>query len=214
MDLAAYFATRDGSQDRPDLMPVLIKGATRADLPAYLAARGAKVGAEVGVFKGEFAELLCQGIPGLHLYCVDRWAPYRVENADGSTQTIFKRSEDAYAEAKQRLAPYDCEFLRMSSVEGAAAIQDGSLDFIFVDADHRWQAVLADLAAWIPKVKPGGIIAGHDYEDTYNVYNGVCIITAAWTRARGILPWYVLGRSRVRPGEAWERHRSYVWEQR
>jgi len=52
--------------------------------------------------------------------------------------------------------------LKGDSVEMAKHVKDESLDFIFVDADHRYSAVMADLAAWIPKVKQGGFITGHD----------------------------------------------------
>ena len=39
----------------------------------------------------------------------------------------------------------------------------GDLDFVFIDADHRYEAVLADIAAWRPHVRPGGWLMGHDY---------------------------------------------------
>ena len=45
----------------------------------------------------------------------------------------------------------------------AATYPDQSLDFVFLDADHDYESVKADIAAWLPKVKPGGILAGHDY---------------------------------------------------
>ena len=48
------------------------------------------------------------------------------------------------------------------SVRGAATYQDASLDFVFLDADHTYESVLADLRAWFPKIKKGGVLAGHD----------------------------------------------------
>ena len=53
--------------------------------------------------------------------------------------------------------------IRKHSVVAAADVTDGSLDFVFIDADHTYPAVVADIAAWWPKVKPGGWIGGHDY---------------------------------------------------
>lgn len=49
----------------------------------------------------------------------------------------------------------------------ADEFQDGSLDLVYLDADHSYAAVKADIAAWFPKVKPGGIFAGHDFSDSY-----------------------------------------------
>jgi predicted O-methyltransferase YrrM len=49
------------------------------------------------------------------------------------------------------------------SMRGAAMFPDGTHDFIFIDGDHRKDHVRADIAAWRPKLKPGGILAGHDY---------------------------------------------------
>ena len=50
------------------------------------------------------------------------------------------------------------------STEVAATYEDGSLDFVFIDADHSYDAVRADIAAWLPKVKHRGVLAGHDYD--------------------------------------------------
>ena len=49
------------------------------------------------------------------------------------------------------------------SAASALMFEDGSCDFVFLDAAHEYDAVLRDLLAWIPKIKPGGIMAGHDY---------------------------------------------------
>jgi predicted O-methyltransferase YrrM len=49
------------------------------------------------------------------------------------------------------------------TVTAAASFDDGSIDTVWVDAAHAYDLVAADLAAWIPKVKPGGLIGGDDY---------------------------------------------------
>jgi predicted O-methyltransferase YrrM len=49
------------------------------------------------------------------------------------------------------------------SVKAAGKIADGALDFVFIDGDHSYEGVKRDLAAWLPKVKPGGWLMGHDY---------------------------------------------------
>ena len=58
----------------------------------------------------------------------------------------------------------------MPSLEAATLIEDKSLDICFIDADHRYDAVKADILAYAPKVKDGGILCGHDFEDGIEVH--------------------------------------------
>ena len=53
--------------------------------------------------------------------------------------------------------------VRASSVEAASGVPDASLDAVYLDGDHAYEAVAADLAAWWPKLVPGGLMAGDDY---------------------------------------------------
>ena len=57
--------------------------------------------------------------------------------------------------------------LRMSSKEAATKFEDSSLDFVFVDASHQYEDVCEDIDIWIPKVKSGGFLAGHDYQQSF-----------------------------------------------
>lgn len=130
------------------------------------------VGAEIGVFAGELAQRLLQRLD-LSLYLVDSWA---VANPDsqyaksGDFHAQLRRSEQEhfYTLAKEMtsFAGGRATILRKPSVEAAADIPDGSLDFVFIDADHSYEGCKADIEAWAPKVKLGGLIAGHDYENT------------------------------------------------
>ncbi len=65
------------------------------------------------------------------------------------------------------------EIKEARSVEAASAIPEGSCAFVFIDADHRYDAVRADIRAWINKVRPGGILAGHDCYTYAEVFNAV-----------------------------------------
>ena len=53
--------------------------------------------------------------------------------------------------------------VKLPSLEAAVQYEDGSLDFVFIDAAHEYESVKADVAAWLPKVKKGGFLGGHDY---------------------------------------------------
>lgn len=58
--------------------------------------------------------------------------------------------------------------MRMDSISAAKYIADGSLDLVFIDADHLYEGVKNDIIAWMPKVRTGGILCGHDYDPTGN----------------------------------------------
>lgn len=62
-----------------------------------------------------------------------------------------------------RRAGYPFSLVHAESTVGATYFADASIDYLFVDAGHMYHEVKADLAAWLPKVKPGGIVAGHDF---------------------------------------------------
>ncbi|CAE8637807.1 unnamed protein product [Polarella glacialis] len=57
----------------------------------------------------------------------------------------------------------DVFFHRTSSVGAASSFADGALDVVYIDADHKWWSVVSDIAAWWPKVRPGGTMMGHDF---------------------------------------------------
>jgi len=57
--------------------------------------------------------------------------------------------------------------LREPSVAAARQFENSSINLVFIDADHRYEAVLNDLRSWLPKVVPGGVIAGHDYDGAH-----------------------------------------------
>lgn len=115
-------------------------------------------GVEVGTHLGEYAEVLCQRIHPLHLTIVDPYALY-----EGYSDFTTRNADRAFRLAQERLAPYNVTFLREYSVPASASFADASLDFVYIDANHRYEYVLEDIAAWIPKVRAGGVISGHDY---------------------------------------------------
>jgi predicted O-methyltransferase YrrM len=62
----------------------------------------------------------------------------------------------------------------MTSLEAAGLYKDNSLDFVLLDASHTYEDVKADIQAWLPKIKSGGILAGDDYHVSWpGVINAV-----------------------------------------
>lgn len=119
---------------------------------------------EVGTHRGEFAALLLEHWPGL-LTCVDHWdSP---ESYAGQARFLWggaaNRQED-YDAAQRHLAPYAdrVKLLKRYSLDAARQTRDHSLDFVYLDGDHERPGIDNDLSYWWPKLKPGGLLAGHD----------------------------------------------------
>lgn len=162
----------------------------RKELRHLFAKRGYKRGAEIGVWEGAFAETLCMVIQGLHLTCVDPWKPYAEYRERKNDE---KRLNKAFRDTQRRLKPWNCTILRMTSLEAAAQTKDGSMDFVYLDGNHEKSHVLADLAAWMPKVRRGGILSGHDFKiNPSKPFIEVEQAVRQFTAERGIAPVYVL----------------------
>ncbi len=120
-------------------------------------------GAEVGTFNGTFADqILEQGGVG-ELICVD---PYRAY--DDFKDAINEMDLDAiYAQAQRFLSRFGdrVRFIREFSEEAAAQVEDGSLDYVYIDGNHQSLFVQKDMNAWWPKLKPGGLLLGDDVAD-------------------------------------------------
>lgn len=130
---------------------------SRQVLPHVLNARGLTgSGVEVGVCKGEFSECILNTWKG-HLYLVDPWT-------DMSDYTEQYDHDSNLAETIERLKSFkNYEIVRKTSLQAADDFADESLDFVYLDANHTYDAVLEDLNAWYPKIKIGGLFAGDDY---------------------------------------------------
>ena len=154
---------------------------------------GYKFGAEIGVCKGVFSEILVQNIPGVKLLSIDPWMAYH--SSLFPNYISQKRCDLRYQAAVERLSKYpNVKIMRMTSLEAVGEVEDGSLDFVFIDGDHSFDNIMLDLILWSPKGRLGGIVAGHDYFEFYQ--SGVIAAVNAYTQAYGIRGWYVT-RERV-----------------
>lgn len=138
--------------------PYKIVDAFRDDLPGFFKEMGYTVGAEVGVLRGEFSEKICQA--GLKLYAIDPWEYYK----NYRRHPKEARMEDIFEEAKARLSPYDCTLVKKTSMEALDDFEDNSLDFVYLDGNHSIRYIIEDIYEWYRKVRPGGVISGHDYQ--------------------------------------------------
>lgn len=141
---------------------------SRDELPWLLRARGLYgTGAEIGVQVGLFSHHLLTYWPGQKLLSVDAWEHFPAETYEDIANVTQEEQDRRWATTRQRLAVFGTrsEVWRLRSVDAAKQVVDGGLDFVYIDARHDLEGVLEDLVAWVPKVRPGGIIAGHDYRD-------------------------------------------------
>lgn len=155
----------------------------RSDLIKIFNMAGFKHGAEIGVNKGNHSLIICETIPDVSLICVDPWKAYIKRNSQ-------KLQEQCYNEAKTKLSKYNVKFIRDTSLNAVKTIPDQSLDFVYIDGDHTFDACISDLVEWSPKVKTGGIVSGHDYVQRYRF--GVIEAVNAYTRAHNITQWYLI----------------------
>lgn len=182
----------------------------RNDLAQLFAELGFNKGAEIGVEKGRYSEVLCQANPNLHLYSIDPWIDTAYEQGIPDGQASFT---SAYAQTQRRLAPYkNCHIVRKTSGEALKDFEDNSLDFVYIDANHDFPNFIFDLHYWIKKVKPGGIISGHDYAVfSYRRFNHVKRALDAYARSYRMIPFFIVGSMEIKPGEIRDRYRSWFW---
>lgn len=100
------------------------------------------VGAEIGVCRGESAELFLRTHSAAFLHLVD-------------PNPIIELA-----------LPPRFQLHRLHSATASCLFQPASLDFVYIDGDHSYSAVDIDVRLWLPKVKPGGYVGGHDYFNT------------------------------------------------
>lgn len=110
--------------------------------------------AEIGVFKGDFSELVLKITNPSKYYLIDIWGTERYNDGHFETvKTKFKKAIDSE----------QIEIIRALSFEGIAALPNDHLDWVYLDTDHSLRTTRKELALLLPKMKKGGIIAGHDY---------------------------------------------------
>lgn len=126
---------------------------------------------EVGSWMGRstcyMGEQIKKSPKNIKFYAVDTWAGSEEIDHKNAIERIKKYNFTLFEVFKYNLS--ECNVsdyvipLQTTSLEAAEQFEDGSLDFVHIDASHDYENVLADIKAWYPKVKPGGFITGDDY---------------------------------------------------
>ena len=121
------------------------------------------LGAEIGVQEGNNASTLINMIRFEQLYLIDIWAAYKKAGRyDKGVENIsFQRF---YPKVIKRFGDRpDITIRKLSSVDASKKFPREYFHFVYIDANHTYEAVKEDIAVWFPKVKVNGVLGGHDY---------------------------------------------------
>lgn len=125
---------------------------------------------EIGSYTGQSTVEFAKSGKFSRIYAVDTW-----ENGYFNDPPLWHGSmEEAEKLFDGRMFEFNnCFKVKQSSVNAAKTFENSSLDFVYIDVDHTYKSVKADIQAWLPKIKSGGIIAGHDYDLAQGVNKAV-----------------------------------------
>lgn len=133
-------------------------------LPALINKHDLKIGCEIGIAYGTHSAHILKTTNILKLYSIDPFKHFEQGYNDGMNypqkyfDVLFYKVKDLLSQFGSRSS-----ILRMTSIEGSNQFSKHSLDFVFIDANHSYEALKEDLNAWYDKVKPGGLLSGDDY---------------------------------------------------
>ena len=120
---------------------------------------------EIGSYSGESSIIFATKFD--KVYCIDPWD----DNICIMDNIPMDQIESSFDE---RCSKFDNIFkIKGTGNSSVNQFENKSLDFVYIDADHSYSAVLQDINTWIPKIKDGGYIGGHDYGLGFGVEKAV-----------------------------------------
>jgi predicted O-methyltransferase YrrM len=168
-------------------MPIRL-AMTRKHLARFFREMGYRRIVEIGVSRGIYSGYLTRQNPEAIVWSIDPWVIDDEYQERGVNQQMM---EELYREAQQRLAGTNATIIRARSLDAVQEFEPESIDAVYIDGDHHLYQVIADIYHWEKRVRPGGIVAGHDFA---RYPSGNCHVkdaVLAWTRNYRIHPWFV-----------------------
>lgn len=123
-------------------------------------------GAEIGVASGINSKSILKELNVEKLYLIDVWDNYYEGGYKGNMEANYNLTLKKFRNDKR------VKIIKDFSLNAVKKIGDNSLDFVYIDGNHTYKYVYQDIEGWFPKVREGGVIAGHD------VFNGREVLEA------------------------------------
>lgn len=127
---------------------------------------GTCIGAEIGVWRGDFSQKLLEHLPSCHIYLIDPWVsiediPQRLHTKpQDQMDKIFEYVKDRFKDNGKNIT-----ILRDYSKSASTRFVDSFFDWIYLDGNHSFEYVKDDLYRWWEKLKKGGVFIGDDYQE-------------------------------------------------
>jgi len=123
--------------------------------------------AEIGVYHGETTKRILNNLTVNPLikeyYCIDPWCIVPKEYGSWSAWPQKTWDEKYYKTCKVMTYFPAMKIIRMTSTSASLLFSRGFFDMVYIDGNHLYKAVVEDIESWLPLVRKGGILAGHDY---------------------------------------------------
>jgi len=135
------------------------------------------IAVELGVWRGHYSKSIIHHLIPKTFYGVDPYELYEgyTDKPGGMSNTEFNSQtnmNNLHTEVQKKYEYLNDSYIKTKSIlvrefgaPYAAQFEDNSVDFVYLDADHKYESVKEEIKAWWPKIKLGGILAGHDYID-------------------------------------------------
>ncbi len=127
--------------------------------------------AEIGSWKGMSTAVIAKTVKPFNgtVFAIDHW-----QGSIGVPEHKQAETNDMLTNFRHNMKSLGLEDtvhpMVMDSVTASSIFRDNSLDMVFIDADHRYSHIKQDIELWLPKLKPYGIISGHDCEEKYTKF--------------------------------------------
>lgn len=188
MDTLDFIIKRYAVDLNVDQFPIKLPQSRWHDMGRLFNDLGFKKGVELGVYRGRFTATIARRAPNLELIGVDAWTVY----PGYKDYVVSDLENEAYLDAVRRTEIFPkVKLIKGWSMDVVKQFDDESLDFVFIDANHDYEYVVEDIAAWSKKVRKGGLVMGHDYFKTRRCNFGVIEAVNGWCSAYNVKPLFV-----------------------